>query len=369
MERTCGGAGHRLHDFRSDTVTLPTASMMEAIQTARLGDAARGDDPTVNELEALARELTGKADALLLPSGTMANLAAIVGHQCRGGEVIVEESAHLYNAEGGGLSVVAGAIARPIRGEHGVLAPRDIEAVLIRDDDITVAPTRLVCVENTHNAAGGEVVQPAVLEALHRVASRAGVPVHVDGARLFNAAAYLGTTIEALCRHADSVWFSLCKGLGGPIGAILAGDAEFMQRARRAAKMLGGSMRQAGLIAAPAMVALQSDPYRVHRRDNALARTLATKLAAIDGSLVDVERVKTNIVNCHVDRYTDDAAVIVGALRERGVLVNGRRSKVRFVAHSQVDEASVETAASALSDALESIADRRHAAARVTHSL
>ena len=340
-----------VHDFRSDTVTLPTAAMMAAIASAKLGDAARGDDPTVNALEALARELTGKDDALLLPSGAMANLAAVMAHDCRGGEVLVDATSHIYNAEGGGLSVVAGGVARPVPSRHGLIQPADLQAAIRGAHDPAVAPTRLLCLENTHNASGGAVVPLAHMEALHRIAHQAGIPVHLDGARLFNAAAYLGEPIDRLCRHADSVWFALCKGLGCPVGAVLAGERDFMRQARRAAKMLGGGMRQAGILAAPALVALK-DPYPLHRRDHALALDLARRIAAIDASLVDPGRVQTNIVNCHVDHFADDAAGIVRFLAARGVLAKGKGTKIRFVTHAQVDDSAVAAAAQALAESL-----------------
>lgn len=345
-------------DFRSDTVTLPTPAMMDAIARARLGDAARGDDPTVNELEHLARDLTGKEDALFVPSGAMANLAAVMGHACRGGEVIVEEAAHIYNSEGGGLSAVAGAIARPIKGRDGILSPDDVSAALRSAANLAIAPTRLICLENTHNASGGSVTPLATMAAIHRVARQAGVPLHLDGARLFNAAACLDVPILALCAHSDSVWFALCKGLGGPVGAVLAGEGRFMREARRAAKMLGGGMRQAGLIAAPAIVALQDGPYAAHRRDHRLARKLAEGLAALDPSLVDVAKVQTNIVNCFVDRLADDAAGIHRALAARGVLTLSHRTKIRFVTHRQVDEESVETALREFAHVLRSTPER-----------
>lgn len=328
------------HDFRSDTVTLPTPAMMAALAAARLGDAARGDDPTVNELERIACALTGKEDALLVPSGAMANLAAVIAHDCRGGEVIVEESAHIYNAEGGGLSVVAGAIARPVKGVRGLLRAEDVRSAIRDAGNPAQAPTRLICLENTHNAAGGTVYPLETLAAIRAVATQAGIAVHLDGARLFNAAAYLERPIVDLCRPVDSVWFSLCKGLGGPIGAILAGAQDFMAKARRAARMLGGGMRQAGLIAAPALVALK-DPYDLHRRDHALARRLAAGLAGIDRSLVDLQNVQTNIVNCRID---GDAAAVTRALGERHVLALGAGNKIRLVTHANVDEASVDAA-------------------------
>lgn len=325
--------------------------MMAAIAAAPLGDAARGDDPTVNELERLAARLVGKDDTLFLPSGTMANLAALLAHEVRGGEVIVEEAAHIYNSEGGGLSAVAGAVARPLRGERGALDPDDVKAAIRGGANLALVPTRLVCLENTHNAAGGAVIPLESMAAIHRVSRHAGIPVHLDGARLFNAAAHLNVPILEICRHTDSVWFALCKGLGGPVGAILAGDGPFMTRARRAAKMLGGGMRQAGLIAAPSIVALK-DPYGSLQRDHALARKLAAGLAAIDASLVDRERVQTNIVNCFVDRFADDAGEINRALRQRGILANSKRTKIRFVTHAQVDEAAVDAAARAFAEVI-----------------
>jgi threonine aldolase len=339
------------YDFRSDTVTLPTPEMMAAIAGAPLGDAARGDDPTVNELEGLAARLAGKDDALFLPSGTMANLAALLAHDVRSGEVIVEETAHIYNSEGGGLSTVAGAVVRPLRGQRGALDPDDVRAAIRGAADLALAPTRLVCLENTHNAAGGSVIPLESMAVIHQVCRHAGIPVHLDGARLFNAAAHLDVPILEICRHTDSLWFALCKGLGGPVGAILAGDGPFMTRARRAAKMLGGGMRQAGLIAAPSIVALK-DPYGPLRRDHALARKLAAGLAAIDASLVETACVQTNIVNCFVDRFADDASAINRALRLRGILANSKRTKIRFVTHAQVDEAAVEAATRAFAEVI-----------------
>ena len=340
-----------LCDFRSDTVTLPTPEMMSAIANARLGDSARGNDPTVKELEEIAVELTGKDDALFLPSGTMANLAAVIGHGARGGEVIVEETAHIFNSEGGGLSVLAGAIPRPVKGHYGVLNPDEVKAAIKGSIDLALAPTKLICLENTHNASGGCVIPIENMAAIHRIAAHAGVPVHLDGARLFNAAAYLSVPIKELCRHADLVWFALCKGIGGPVGAILAGEKSFMIEARRAAKMLGGAMRQAGLIAAPAIVALK-DPYSILIRDHEMAQKLAHGLAGIDESLVDVNRVHTNIVNCYVDRFASDAGEINRALRDRGILANSKRTKIRFVTHYHIDDDAVEAAVDRMAEVL-----------------
>jgi threonine aldolase len=339
-------------DFRSDTVTLPTADMMVAIASAPLGDSARGDDPTVNELERFCAELTGKDDAVFVPSGTMANLSAIMGHGCYGGQVIVEASSHIYNSEGGGLSVLAGAVARPVRGAHGVMAVSDIAAAVVAPNHSALASTRLICLENTHNEAGGCVIPMDHLVAVYDLGRQAKVPVHLDGARLFNAATYLSVPIIEICRHVDSVWFALCKGLGAPIGAVLAGDTEFMLKARRAVKQLGGAMRQAGIIAAPGIVALR-DPYGVHRRDHAMAQRLARGLAAIDESLVDAPHVQTNIVNCYVDRFSRDATAIHRALQVRGILTNFKGSKIRFVTHYHIDEQAVDVAITGVAEVIE----------------
>lgn len=338
-------------DFRSDTVTLPTAEMMAAIAHAKLGDAARGDDPTVAELERISAELMGKEEALFLPSGAMANLSALIAHGCHGGEVIVEETAHIYNSEGGGISAVAGAIPRPLRGRFGVMDPSDIEASIRGVSDLALAPTRLICLENTHNSSGGSVIPLDAMAAVRTVAARAGVPVHLDGARLFNAATYLNVAAAEIAGLVDTVWFAVCKGLGGPVGAVLAGDRAFMSKARRAAKMLGGGMRQAGLIAAPAIVALK-DPYTVHRRDHELAERLAKGLALIDGSLVAVDRVQTNIVNCYVDKFAGDASRINRELAKRGVLTNAKGTKIRFVTHYHIDEAAVDAAISRFAEVI-----------------
>lgn len=341
-------------DFRSDTVTLPTAEMMAAIATAPLGDSARGDDPTVNELERLAAEITGKAEALFLPSGAMANLSSVIAHGARGGEVIVEADAHIYNSEGGGLSVVAGAVPRPLRGAYGLMDLAEMEKVIRSEIDLALAPTRLICLENTHNASGGSVLPLEYMAAVRMLADRHGLPVHLDGARLFNAGAYLDVPVSEICRHVDSAWFAVCKGLGGPVGAVLVGERDFMTRARRAAKMLGGGMRQAGLIAAPAIVALR-DPYTVHRRDHELARQLAEGLSALEPSLVEVDRVQTNIVNCYVDRFATDAGKINRALKARGILANAKRTKIRFVTHYHIDEQAVEAAIVAMADVLDQL--------------
>ncbi|MDH3582178.1 MAG: threonine aldolase family protein [Hyphomicrobiales bacterium] len=336
-----------MFDFRSDTVTKPTTAMMAAIAAAEVGDAARGDDPTTNKLESFVAKLTGKEAALFTPSGTMANLAALLTHVRPGEEVIVDEAAHIYNSEAGSMAAVAGAMPRPVRSEDGFLEPSRVVAAIRSGSAGHVAPTGLICLENTHNAAGGIVVPLANMAELYRVAKDVGLPVHLDGARLFNAAAYLNKPVADFCQHADTVMFALSKGLGAPIGSMLVGSKEFMARARKKARMLGGGMRQVGLIAAPALVALE-DPFPRLRRDHDMAKRLAEGLATIDDSLVRVDKVQTNIVNCYVDSFASEADGFVQSLNEAGILANFARSKVRFVTHSHIDEAAVEACLAAV---------------------
>lgn len=348
----------QVFDFRSDTVTLPTAGMMAAIAAAEVGDAARGDDPTVNRLEAEAARIAGKEAAVFTPSGTMANLAAVLVHVRPGQEVILEARAHMYNSESGAMSAVAGAVPRPVAGEDGVLEPAAVAAAIRRGGSMHNAPTALLCLENTHNSAGGVVVPLERMAALHAVAKDAGLPVHLDGARLFNAAVYEDRPLAELCRYADTVMLALSKGIGAPVGSILAGPRDLVQAARHKVRLLGGHMRQAGLIAAAALVALAE--YRpVLERDHAMARRLAERLAALDPSLVRTDRVHTNIVNCQLDRFVADAAPFVAALRAQGVLANFAGAKVRFVTHRHIDEAAVDACGEAAAAALLTV---RHAA-------
>ena len=231
--------------------------------------------------------------------------------------------------------------------------PVEAIAAAIRDgSNSALAPTGLICLENTHNAAGGMVLPLDYMADVKDLASDAGLPVHLDGARLFNAATYLDVPVATVAEHVDSLMFAVCKGLGAPVGAVLAGEEKFIAAAWRVAKMLGGGMRQAGLLAAPAIVALQN-PYKVHRRDHALAKKLAEGLADIDASLVAVDKVHTNIVNCFVDRFASDAGRITAALRARGIRVNTKGTKIRFVTHYEVGDASVEAAVAAMAEILQ----------------
>ena len=336
-----GVSGKTIFDFRSDTVTKPTAAMMAAIAEAEVGDAGRGDDPTVNRLEAVAAKLTGKEDALFVPSGTMGNLVAVLSHVTPGAEIIVETGAHIYNSELASFAAVAGAMARPLAGDDGILDPIKVKAAIKRAGTGNIAPTGLLCLENSHNSAGGTVTPLDRMAALHAVAKEAGIPVHLDGARLFNAVAFLDCSAADVCRHADSVMFCVSKGLSAPVGSLVAGDAAFIAKARSKARMVGGGMRQAGVIAAAALVALE-DPLPGLRRDHRLARRLAEGLAAIDPNLVRLQTVQTNIVNCTLDRFPACAPTFAAALKERGILVNQKGTTARFVLHRHLDETAIE---------------------------
>ena len=339
-------------DLRSDTVTQPTEAMREAMRAAAVGDDVFGEDPTVNRLEEMAADRMGKEAAVFVPSGTMANLAAIMSHTQRGDEVIVEERAHCYLNEAGGMAALAGVIPRPLPGERGVLTPAQIEAVL-RPPNLHFAPTRLLCLENTHNAAGGTVMSPHQTTALCATAHAHGLRVHLDGARIFNAAVALGTEVRLLAQDADSVMFCISKGLSAPVGSLLCGSAEFVARARRARKVLGGGMRQAGVLAAAGIVALETMVDRL-AEDHRHARVLAQQLAQIPGLRVDPSSVQTNMVLVEVPQ----AAAVAQRLATHGVLVLAvAPARLRLVTHRHIGMAEVERAVAAFARVVDETVD------------
>jgi threonine aldolase len=334
-------------DLRSDTVTRPTEAMYAAIASAPVGDDVMGEDPTVERLEAAAAARLGKAAGCLLPSGTMANLAALMAHTRRGDEVILEAESHVFYYEAAGMAVAGSLMPRTLRGQQGALDPDEVAAA-IRTEDVHFPRTGLVCLENTHNRAGGTVISVAQTQAVCAVAHAAGVPVHVDGARIFNAALALGVDAAALVADADSAMFSLSKGLSAPVGSVLVGDAAFISAARRARKLLGGGMRQAGIIAAAGLVALEQMVDRL-AEDHLHARLLAERLAATPGIVVDLATVQTNIVNLRTEPSGLDAPTFAARLRERGVLAGARDAwTIRMVTHRHISASDVETAADAV---------------------
>lgn len=330
-------------DLRSDTVTLPTEEMLEAIKSAELGDDVFREDPTVNRLEEMAAQKMGKESALLVTSGTQGNLVSILSHTKRGDEVILEADSHTYNFETGGLSAIGGLMARPIRGRMGVLDPRDVEKA-ISPKGIQHAQTTLVCIENTHNLAGGTVVSPSQIEAVWKVAKKHGLAVHMDGARIFNAAIALNIDVRELTRHVDSVMFCLSKGLSCPIGSLVAGSRKFIEKARKWRKMLGGGMRQAGIIAAPGIIALEKMIDRL-RDDHRNARILAEKLAKTEGISINLETVQTNIVIFDVRDLGVTSAEFVQKLGEHGVKsksVPMKETSIRMVTHRGIEREDIE---------------------------
>lgn len=316
-------------DLRSDTVTWPTDEMREAMASARVGDDVYGDDPTVIELEALAARLTGKDAALLVPSGTFGNQLALFTHCLRGSEVILDENCHIVQHEAGGAAVIAGVQLRTVATAHGCLSHEEV-ASRIRGNDIHYPPTSLVCLENAHS--NGRVLTLAEMDKAVGAARSAGVPVHLDGARLFNAAAALGVPATEIAQRADSVMFCLSKGLCAPVGSMLAGSREFMDKARGKRKLMGGGMRQAGVLAAAGILALGPMRERL-AEDHKHAKTLAAGLAELPGVTVDVDTVDINMVYFTMNPAPDPEK-FVAHLRSRGILANPPEGgKLRFVCH------------------------------------
>ncbi len=281
----------------SDVVTLPTPEMLEAVAKTPMGDDNRGLDPTVNKLEAMSAERMGKEAALLLTSGTMGNMVGVMAHTRPGQEIILESEAHIYQSESW-LGRVAGLMCWRVPGQMGYPSPEGVEAA-IRPPKLHMPETGLICLENTHNHAGGTVLTAEQTTAICDVAHRHDIPVHIDGARIFNASVALGVKVAELVKDADSVTSCLSKGLSCPVGAFLCGDRDYIARARKIRKMLGGGMRQAGLIAAPGIVALESMIDRL-AEDHENARLLAQALAEIPGLHIDLKTVQSNMVRVDV---------------------------------------------------------------------
>lgn len=340
-------------DLLSDTVTLPTAEMLAAITHATLGDDVYGEDPTVTRLEALAASMLGKPAALLMPSGTMANLAAVMCHCPRGAEVLVGDESDLYIYEAGGASVVGGVALHPIPTQpDGRLAIADLVAALRDPDDDQFATARLVCLENTHNRCGGAVLPLGYLGEVQQFAATHGLAVHMDGARLFNAACALEVPVSQIAAYADSVQFCLSKGLSAPIGSMLVGSEPFIRSARRVRKLLGGGMRQAGIIAAAGIVALEQMVDRLVE-DHAHARRLADGLAELTGLAVDPTRVQTNIVMFRVTDARFTWPTFLASLRRRSVRMGELGyGRIRAVTHHGVAASEIDQVIAAVTDVL-----------------
>ncbi|PDW04516.1 low-specificity L-threonine aldolase [Candidatus Viridilinea mediisalina] len=332
-----------LIDLRSDTVTLPSPAMREAMSHAALGDDVYGEDPTVNQLEAFAADLVGKEAALLVPSGTMGNLSALLSHAGRGQRVICGDECHIYYYEAGGASALGGLIYQTLPTEpDGSLPLELVRQALQPVHDVHTSEAGVLCLENTHNRCGGTALTPAYLAEAHALARAAGVPLHLDGARIFNAAIALNLPVQTLTQHVDTVQFCLSKGLAAPIGSLLAGPAPFIARARRVRKLLGGGMRQAGIIAAAGMVALTSMIERL-AEDHANARLLASGLAELPGVQLDLSRVQTNIVRFELSNKALPVSTFVANLRTHGVLMGSMSGTfIRAVTHYGIERPAIE---------------------------
>jgi len=328
-------------DLRSDTVTLPSPAMRQAIAEAELGDDVFGDDPTVNRLEAMAAKVMGKEAALLTTSGTQSNLTAMLSHCQRGDEVIVGDEAHILHYEAGGAFALGGLGLRPVRNdEQGRLDLQEVRSA-IRGRDVHFPPTGLICVENTHNRCGGSVLSEDDLAAVRHLADEYSLPVHLDGARLFNAAAALGVPASRLARYADSVAFSLCKGLACPVGSVLCGSREFIAGARRFRKMLGGGMRQAGIIAAAGVYALEKMVDRL-AEDHDNARLLAEGLSSIPDIRL-APPPQSNLVFFTAEGW--DLGELVRRLGAQGILcLDEGGGRIRMVTHYGIERRDVEEA-------------------------
>ena len=343
-------------DLVSDTVTLPTNEMREAMKSAEVGDDVNQEDPTINKLEELAAKKVGKEAAMFVPSGTMGNLIAVLIHCKRGEEVILESRSHIYNFEVGGISALGGVVTKTVDGDKGILNVDKIKRE-IRQEDIHEVKTALICLENSHNRAGGTVTPPKITEEIYQLAHKLNISVHLDGARLFNAAVAINTEPALLVKNVDSVMFCLSKGLSAPVGSILSGSKEFIQKARKSRKMLGGGMRQAGIVAAAGIISLEKMVKRLEE-DHKNARILADGLNKIEGIKVDLETVQTNMVYFNVEKLVKELNINTDQFLERLVDEYGIHggvetpiqdpTEIRFVTHYGIIEEDIYTTISAI---------------------
>lgn len=340
-------------DLRSDTVTTPTPRMRRAMASAEVGDDVYGEDPTVTRLEAHLASMAGFEAGLFVPSGTMANQVALAVHARPGTEVLMPAGAHIYEFEPGAMAVIAGVLPRLLEAPLGAPALGDVRAALSRSTH--QAPISLLALENTHNAAGGTVLRPELQAELLEVANSAGISTHLDGARAFNAATYLKIGLAELLKGFVSVSVCLSKGLGAPIGSVLLGNGEFIAEARRWRKLLGGGMRQVGVLAAAGLVALEEGPARLGA-DHARARHLAKELNQLPGLAVDLKSVQTNIVYVNVAgedgaASESSAKALAAACAARGVLFNALGGgRVRLVTHFQLTDEDISRAVNVLTE-------------------
>ncbi len=341
----------RVIDLRSDTVTRPSPAMRRAMAEAEVGDDVYGEDPTVNRLQDRAAEIFAREAGLFVPSGSMGNLVCIMAQAMRGQEVICEAAGHIYNYEMASMAALGGVLPRVLPASDGILT-WDAVAPAIREKSYARSQTALVALENTHNMAGGTVYPTGVAREICDRAHQAGLKVHLDGARVFNAAAYLGENVADMTAKFDSIQFCFSKGLGAPVGSMIVGSREFVERCRVLRKMLGGGMRQAGVLAAAARVALEEGPKRLHV-DHENAQRLAQGLAELPRIAVRPEKVQTNIVIYDIGATGLSSTQFLQRLAQRKVLggaVDARR--VRMVTHLDVDRGDIEQALKIIGEVL-----------------
>ncbi len=340
-------------DLRSDTVTKPTQAMRRAMAAAEVGDDVYMEDPTVNRLQERAAEIFNKEAALFVPTGSMGNQIAVKLHTTPGTEVVIEERGHIYNYEMAAMAAISGVLARAVksRAGDGTLDWETIANALHINAAYYVAPTSLIALENTHNLAGGTLLTGERTKDICRRAHEINLPVHLDGARIFNAATALNETVADLTAHVDSVMFCLSKALGAPVGSMLLGSKDFIEEARSWRKLLGGGMRQVGVLAAAALVALEETPQRLHE-DHANAKRLAEGIAELNECKIDASKIMTNIVIFDVSRASLTANEICARLCERNVLASGFGDSIRMVTHYDVTRDDIERALIALKEVM-----------------
>ncbi|MCH2308856.1 MAG: low-specificity L-threonine aldolase [SAR202 cluster bacterium] len=342
----------KMIDLRSDTVTLPTEEMRNAMATAVVGDDVMGEDPTVNQLEKMAADLAGMEASLFVASGTMGNLVSVLAHCDRGDEVVLGDKSHLYRGEAGGISVLGSVSFKPLQNqEDGTI---DINQLFesISPDDFHFSKTKVIALENTQNHCGGAVLLPEYVEKVSNFTNKHGLLLHMDGARIFNAAVYLGLNLSTLLENVDSVSICLSKGLSAPVGSLVCGSEEFISKARRIRKMLGGGMRQAGIIAAAGIIALEKMVDRLSE-DHINAKKLAVGLSKIPNIGIDIDQVQTNIIFFEIKEVSD--LKLASLLENKGVKIYPRKPKWRIVTHSGITSTDVDIVLDAFKKSMDAL--------------
>tara|TARA_B100001559_G_scaffold320324_1_gene332144 strand:+ start:2932 stop:3951 length:1020 start_codon:yes stop_codon:yes gene_type:complete len=325
-----------MKDFRSDTVTLPTPEMKQAIFDAELGDDVYGEDPTVNELERLSAEIFGKEDAVLVSTGTMGNLVSILAHCQRGEQIIIGDKCHIYRAEAGGIASLGGIVPRILKNDDdGTMDLNEIESN-IEPKDVHRAPTKVVALENTANVVGGKILSKEYMDSVKQICDKNELKLHIDGARIFNASVALEMPVSELTKSVDSLTFCLSKGLGAPVGSVIVGNKEFINDARKWRKMVGGGMRQAGIIAAAGIIGINNH-YAQISKDHKNAKLLSEGLKRFKE--ITVEEVQTNLVFFSIN--TENPGLLAEKLKAKDVLGGNGGSRWRFATHYGIEEQDI----------------------------